>query len=279
MDHLVTTEWLAAELGKPDLLLFDATDYLPGQGKDGHTEFLRAHIPGARRFDINQIADPDSDLPHMVPSAGRFARLVGALGVSNGSRIVFYDQNMMMWATRAWWMMGLFGHDQAAVLDGGLGKWQAEGRPVETGEAAPATPATFRPGLRAGRLRGIGDMLGNLGSKAELVLDARPAGRFDGTAPEPRPGLPSGHMPGSANLPASALLAPDGTLLPPDQLRPRFAASGVDGTRPVITTCGSGVSATLLAFGMHVAGMPTPAVYDGSWTEWAGRPETPKETR
>ena len=279
MTDLVSTEWLAAEMGEPDLLVFDATDYLPGQGKDGRAEFLRAHIPGARRFDINEISDPDSDLPHMVPSAGRFARLVGALGVSNASRIVFYDQNAMMWATRAWWMMGLFGHEGAAVLDGGLVKWQAEGRKVESGEAAPAMPATFRPDLRAARLRGIGDMLGNLATKAELVLDARPAGRFDGTAPEPRPGLPSGHMPGSANLPAGALLAPDGTLLPADALRQRFADAGVDGARPVITSCGSGVSATLLAFGMHLAGMPTPAVYDGSWTEWAGRPDTPKETR
>ena len=277
MDLLVSTEWLAAELGTPDLVVLDATSFLPGQDKNAEAEFQRAHVPGARRFDVDLIADPESDLPHTVPSPARFAKLVGALGVSNRSRVVLYDQNGTMWATRAWWMLGLYGHDEAAVLDGGLPKWEREGRPVETGPAKPAAPATFTPAWRATRVRGIGDMMAAANSP-DLVLDARSAGRFTGAAPEIRPGLASGHIPGSRNLPSSALLAPDGTLLPPELLRQKLAAVGVDGSRPVVTTCGSGVSATLIAFSMARAGLPAAAVYDGSWTEWGGRPDTPKET-
>ena len=277
MDILVSTEWLAAELGTPDLVVLDATSFLPGQDKNAEAEFQRAHVPGARRFDVDLIADPESDLPHTVPSSARFAKLVGALGVSNRSRVVLYDQNGTMWATRAWWMLGLYGHDEAAVLDGGLPKWEREGRPVETGPAKPAAPASFTPAWRATRVRGIGDMLAAANSP-DLVLDARSAGRFTGAAPEIWPGLASGHIPGSRNLPSSDLLAPDGTLLPPEMLRQKLDAVGADGSRPVVTTCGSGVSATLIAFSMARAGLPAAAVYDGSWTEWGGRPDTPKET-
>ncbi len=273
MDILVTPEWLAGALGAADLVVLESTKYLPNEGKDGHQAFLNAHIPGARYFDLDVIADIDSDLPHMVPSAGRFARLVGALGVSDSSRVVFYDQNATMWATRGWWMMGLFGHDNVAVLDGGLAAWQAAGHPVETGEPAPATPGHFTPRLRAARLSGLGDMLGT----DALVLDARSAARFAGRSPEPRPGVSPGHIPGAVNLPYSTLVAPDGTFLPPDALRAKLAAVGAD-ARPVVTSCGSGVSATMIAFALARAGLPQGAVYDGSWAEWGASPTTPKET-
>jgi thiosulfate/3-mercaptopyruvate sulfurtransferase len=274
MDPLISTDWLADQLSAPDLVVFDATRYLPTDGKDGAEEFARAHIPGARFFDIDVIADPDTALPHMVPSPGRFERLMGGLGVSNASRVVFYDQKGIASSPRGWWMMGLFGHDQASVLDGGLPKWLREGRPVEAGLPAPPAPAAFQATFRATRLRGIGDMLAG----GELVLDARPAGRFAGSAPEPRPELPSGHIPGSRNIPSSSLLHPDGTMLDPAALRASFAAAGADGTRPIVTSCGSGVTATILSLGLLRAGLPQGAVYDGSWTEWAGRPDTTKET-
>ena len=226
MDALVSTEWLAAHLHDPDLLVFDATKYLPTDGKDGLTEFGRAHIPGAGFFDIDAVADPDTKLPHMVPAPGRFERLLGALGVSNASRVVFYDQKGIASAPRGWWMMGLFGHDEAAVLDGGLPKWLGEGRATEAGPPAVPPPATFQAMFRATRLRGIGDMM-HLDPNA-VVLDARSAGRFDGTAPEPRPGLPSGHMPGSRSLPFTALLFA-GQILPLGLL-----AAGLLGRGPVL---------------------------------------------
>jgi thiosulfate/3-mercaptopyruvate sulfurtransferase len=275
---IVSTQWLAAHLHDADLVVFDATKYLPNEQKDGRTEFLAAHIPGARFFDIDEIADRDTDLPHMVPTPGRFASEVAALGVSNASMVVFYDQKGLASAARGWWMMGLFGHDRAAVLDGGLPKWRAEGHPVASGEPGPPPAAAFRADFRAGRLRGIGDMLENVASQSALVLDARAAGRFSAQLPEPRPGMRAGHIPGSRNLPYGELLAADQTLLPPEQLRARLAAAGVDGTRPVITSCGSGVTATILTLAMVQAGLPPGAVYDGSWTEWGGRSDTPIET-
>ncbi|HEY6430595.1 MAG TPA: 3-mercaptopyruvate sulfurtransferase [Acetobacteraceae bacterium] len=278
MQPLVSTDWLATELGKPDLLIFDATKYLPNEDKDGRTEFLAGHIPGARFFDIDEVADPDTDLPHMVPAPGRFAKLMGALGVGNESRVVFYDQKGLASAARGWWLMGLFGHDQAAVLDGGLPKWRREGRPVETGAPPSPKPATFRPDFRAARLRGIGDIRDNLRRHTELVLDARAAGRFSGQIAEPRAGMRSGHIPGSASLPYTDLLTPDGTFRDQASLRTRFAAAGVDSTRPVVTSCGSGVTACILTLGLRLAGLPEGAVYDGSWTEWGGRPDTQVET-
>jgi len=277
MGPLVTTDWLAAELGKPDLVVFDATKYLPNEPKDGKAEFLKAHIPGARYFDIDEVADPDTDLPHMVPTPGRFARLMGAMGVSNATRIVFYDQKGLASAARGWWLMGLFGHDNAAVLDGGLPKWMQEGRPTQDGPAAAPAATSFRPDYRASRLRGVGDVIRNVETQAELVLDARAAGRFTGATPEPRAGMRSGHMPGAASLPYTDLLNADGTFRPVADLKARFAAAGADGSRPVITSCGSGVTACILTLGLRLAGLPEGAVYDGSWTEWGGRPDTKVE--
>jgi thiosulfate/3-mercaptopyruvate sulfurtransferase len=277
MGPLVTTEWLAQELDKPDLVVFDATKYLPNEPKDGHGEFIRAHIPGARYFDIDQMADTDTDLPHMVPTPGRFARLMAAAGVSNTSRIVFYDQKGLASAARGWWLMGLFGHDDAAVLDGGLPKWMKEGRPVEDGEPPDHEPGYFRPDYRAGQLRGVGDILRNVLTRQELVLDARAAGRFTGAVPEPRVGMRSGHIPGSASVPYTDLLHPDGTFRSPGEVRALFEAAGVDGTRPLVTSCGSGVTACILTLGLRLAGFPEGAVYDGSWTEWGGRSDTPVE--
>ncbi len=279
MGPLVDTDWLAKEIGKPDLVIFDATMYLPNENKNGHAEFRRAHLPGARYFDIDVIADPDTDLPHMVPAPGRFARLMGGLGVSNASRVVFYDQKGLASAARGWWLMGLFGHDNAAVLDGGLPKWRREGRPTETGDPPSPQPTAYRPDYRAAKLRGIGDVLANVTSKAELVLDARAAGRFTGEVPEPRAGMRSGHIPGSASLPYTDLLNDDGTFRSADVVRARLAQAAVDGSRPVVTSCGSGVTACILTLGMRIAGLPDGAVYDGSWTEWGGRSDTPVETK
>jgi thiosulfate/3-mercaptopyruvate sulfurtransferase len=272
---LVDTEWLAERLGAPRLRVLDASFYMPAEAQDAHAHYRHAHIPGARFFDIEQVADLETDLPHMLPTPGRFARMVSALGIGNGDQVVIYDQKGIFSAPRAWWMFRLFGHARVAVLNGGLPAWRQENRPVEAGEPAPATPARFVADYHAMRVRGIGDMLENVTSQAELVLDARAAGRFDGTAPEPRPGLPSGHIPGAHNLPSSELLA-GGRMLDVDALRARFAVAGVDGSRPVVTSCGTGVSAAILTLGMVLSGLPEGALYDGSWTEWAARAETPK---
>jgi len=277
MGPLVTTDWLARQLGAADLVVFDATKYLPNEPKDGRAEFLRAHVPSARYFDIDDVADPDTDLPHMVPTPGRFAKLMSALGVGNRSRVVFYDQKGLASAARGWWLLGLFGHDDTAVLDGGLPKWLTEGRPTEAGESALPVPTQFRPDFRAARLRGVGDMLRNVSTGEEQVLDARAAGRFTGAVPEPRAGMRSGHIPGSRNLPYTDLLQADGTFRPAAEVKARLAAAGVDDSRPVVTSCGSGVTACILTLGLRVAGLPEGAVYDGSWSEWGGRADTPME--
>jgi len=277
MEMLVSTEWLAGELGKPDLVVFDCSTFLPNEPGDKHDAFRAARIPGARIFDIDRIADDETDLPHMVPTPAKFARMVGALGVSNATRVVFYDQHGLRGSPRGWWMMRLFGHDNVAVLDGGLPAWVREGRAVETGEAPAPAPATFVPDFRASMLAGIGDVKRIVADGSALVIDARAKGRFDGTAAEPRAGLPSGHMPGAANVPVSEMAGPDGRAKDPATLRAIFAAAGAAGGKPVVASCGSGVTACVLAFGMVRAGLPEPAVYDGSWTEWASRPETPKE--
>lgn len=276
MSPLVSVTWLADRLGADDLVVFDATKFLPNEGRDGAAEYTAGHVPGARFFDIDVVADPDTTLPHMVPSAGRFERLMGGMGVHNNDTIVFYDAKGIASSPRGWWLMTLFGHAQVAVLDGGLPAWRRAGQPVEAGPPPRVVPAEYRASLRNEMLRGIGDMLRQ--DTDRVVLDARAAGRFAGTAPEPRAGLVSGHMPGSISLPFTELLAPDGTMLPADALRARLRDSGVDGSRPVVTSCGTGVTATILTLAMVQAGLPAGAVYDGSWTEWASRSDTPKET-
>ena len=277
MHDLVSTEWLAEALGAPDLMILDATKYLPNEPFDGLTKYREAHIPGARFFDIDVVADPDTNLPHMAPTAGRFARLMGDMGISNATRVIFYDQKGLQSSARGWWLMKLFGHEKAAVLDGGLPKWLAEGRATESGDAKPAAPSSYTPDFRADLVRGIGDVKRIIAQGNALILDARAKGRFDGTAPEPRPGLPSGHMPGAKSVPFNELLNADFTMKDAAALRARFAAAGADGSKPVVTSCGTGVTACILALGLKQAGLGDAAIYDGSWTEWAGRPETQKE--
>jgi thiosulfate/3-mercaptopyruvate sulfurtransferase len=277
MDDLVSTEWLAGALGAPDLMVFDATKYLPNEPFDGVTKYREAYIPGALFFDIDEVADPDTKLPHMAPTAGRFARLMGEMGISNTTRVIFYDQKGLQSSARGWWLMKLFGHEKTAVLDGGLPKWLAEGRATESGDAKSAAPTSYTPDFRAGLVKGIGDVKRIIADGSALILDARAKGRFDGSAPEPRPGLPSGHMPGAKSVPFNELLNADFTMRDAAALRARFALAGADGGKPIITSCGTGVTACILALGLKQAGLGDAAIYDGSWTEWAGRPETLKE--
>jgi thiosulfate/3-mercaptopyruvate sulfurtransferase len=276
MSNLVSTEWLAANLGKPDVLVFDTTKYLPNEPFDGKTKYAEAHIPGARFFDIDEVADIENPLPHMIPTAARFEKLMAAMGVSNASRCVFYDQKGLQSSARGWWLMRLFGHDKASVLDGGLPKWQREGRATEAGTPPAPKPSQFVADFRSERVKGIGDVKTIVASGTALVLDARAKGRFDGAAPEPRPGLPSGHMPGAENVPFNELFNPDGTMKEPAVLRARFSRARVTPDKPVVTSCGTGVTACILTLGLVQAGFPEAAVYDGSWTEWASRPETQK---
>jgi thiosulfate/3-mercaptopyruvate sulfurtransferase len=277
MDTIVTTEWLAAHLRDPDLRVLDGTWHMPQLQRDPRAEFAQGHIPGAAFFDIDAIADHGTSLPHMLPTALEFAAAVGALGLGSSDRIVVYDVRGVVSAARVWWTFRAFGHDAVAVLDGGLRKWQAENRPVESGQPKPAARA-FTARLRPELVRDVEAMRANVASRAAQVLDARSRGRFHGTEPEPRAGLRGGHIPGSLNLPYETLYRPDGTLKPPDELRGAVTASGIDLGRPIVTTCGSGVTASVLALALHQLGRSDVAVYDGSWSEWGGRADTPIET-
>ncbi|MGH7313177.1 MAG: 3-mercaptopyruvate sulfurtransferase [Candidatus Rokuibacteriota bacterium] len=277
-DPLVSTEWLAQHLGDPDVRVVDATWYLPHLERDARAEHRSAHIPGAVFFDVDEIKDPQSPLPHMVPEARDFARAVGALGIGDGDRVLVYGGRFGIAAARVWWTFRVFGHDRVAVLDGGLARWRADGRPLESGPASPA-PRRFTARLRPELIRDLAAMRGNLESRCEQVVDARSSGRFLGTEREPRAGLRGGHIPGSRNLPYDRLFrAGDGTLLEPDALGQAFAEAGVDVDKPAVTTCGSGVSAAVLALGLYRLGRRDVPVYDGSWTEWAGRSDTPVTT-
>lgn len=275
---LVSTEWLARRLGAPQLRVVDASTYLPNQGRDAAREYAEGHIPGAVFFDLDASSDRSTPLPHMLPSAEDFAARMSALGIDDASDVVVYDgSGTNMSAPRAWWMFRAFGHERVAVLDGGLGAWRAEGRPLERGTVTPA-PGRFTARLNERVVRDLDAMRSNLTSKREQVIDARAAARFTGDAPEPRAGIRGGHIPGSVNLPFTDLVTPQGTVLPPDVLRRKLDAIGVDLTRPIVTTCGSGVTACCIALALELVGAPNVAVYDGSWTEWGGRGDTPVET-
>ncbi len=285
MGPLISTAELAARLGRAaadrdGLVILDATTPLPGERFDPEAAFLDAHVPGARRFDIEAFSDPDAGLPHTVPGQGRFTRLIRALGVSNDSDVVFYDQTGVVSAARGWWLLQLFGHDRVQVLDGGLPAWRAEGGAVEAGEPPPTAPGRFVSALRARRLAGLGDMM-ELSRQADSaapasgtarLLDARSRGRFEGTAPEPRAGLPGGHIPGATSLPFGELLVDGRCFRPAAELRMRFAAAGVAEGDPVVTSCGSGLTASVLSLGLAVCGLGPGSLYDGSWTEWAQAP-------
>ncbi|MBM3221160.1 MAG: 3-mercaptopyruvate sulfurtransferase [Candidatus Rokubacteria bacterium] len=273
---LVSTDWLAARLEDPTVRVVDGSWHMPQAKRDPAREFTEAHLPGAVFFDIDAIADRSSGLPHMLPAPEVFAKAVGALGIGDDDRVVVYDSRGVVSAARVWWTFRVFGHDAVAALDGGLPKWRAEGRPVTSDPVTP-TPRRFTARFRPGLVREVTRMKANLASKSEQVVDARSRGRFAGTEPEPRAGLRGGHIPGSLNLPYDDLHAPDGTLRPAPALREAFVAAGVDLTRPVVTTCGSGITASVLALALHRVGRADAAVYDGSWTEWASRPETPVE--
>ncbi len=277
-ESLVSTEWLAAHLEDPGVSLLDGSFTLPGVSPTAQENYARRHIPGAVFFDIDEIADHANPLPHMLPRPEQFAAQAGRLGLGDGQKIVVYDAAGLGSAPRVWWMLRVFGHRDVAILDGGLPKWLAEGRPVTA--AVPQPPERrFTPRFEARLVRSRAEIAANLASRRELVVDARSAARFAGTAPEPRPGLRGGHIPGSVNLPSDQLSDPrTRTVLPAAALEARLGAAGVSPDVPVVASCGSGVSACVIAFGLHLLGWPEAAIYDGSWSEWGLPGDTPVAT-
>ena len=273
MSNLVSTAWLADHLD--DVRVVDASWYMPDEKRQPGLEFEQAHIPGAVFFDIDGIADRSAGLPHMLPSPGEFSKAVGALGIGDGETVVVYDGSGMFSAPRVWWTFKAMGHDKVKILDGGFPKWKREGRAVEAGAANPK-PKSFRAAFRPEIVRDFDAVMGIVNDRSAQMVDARSAARFNAQEPEPRAGLRGGHMPDAINVHYRKLIADDGTLKPAAGLREAFA--DVDLTRPVVTTCGSGLTAAILMLGLAEIGKTDVALYDGSWTEWGGRPEAPVVT-
>jgi thiosulfate/3-mercaptopyruvate sulfurtransferase len=276
-DPMVSTDWLASRLDLDDLVVLDATWFMPPTTRDADAEYAEKHIPGAVHFDIDKVADHSSPLPHMLPEPADFAIAVRRMGVQPTTRVVVYDGPGLFSAPRVWWMFRVMGHENVAVLDGGLAKWVAEGRPVEAGWIQKPH-GEFKAHFDADLVRNLDQVRTALKRGDEQLLDARAAGRFTGETPEPREGLRSGHMPGAHNMPWASIVMPDGTLAPKAALEAAFAAAGVDIDKPIVTTCGSGVSAAILSLALARLGQWRVPVYDGSWTEWGGRSDTPVAT-
>ncbi|HEY0851412.1 MAG TPA: 3-mercaptopyruvate sulfurtransferase [Bradyrhizobium sp.] len=276
-DPLVSTEWLAANLGKPDVKVVDASFKMPGVLPLPKDDYLASHIPGAVFFDVDAVSDHSNPLPHMFPSAEQFGRDIGALGIGNDDTVVIYDAGGWVAGPRAWWMFLSFGKS-VRLLNGGLKKWVAEGRKVESGQAAPK-PATFKAAFDARRVRSMQQLVANLSSRAEQVIDARANERYQGSVAEPRPGLRAGHIPGSLSLPYNNLFnAATGEMKPLDELRAAFLGAGAKLDAPIVTSCGSGVSAAVLTLALYRLGVENPALYDGSWTEWGAANGPPVAT-
>jgi thiosulfate/3-mercaptopyruvate sulfurtransferase len=275
---IVDTDWLAAHLDAPDLVVFDGSWHLPTTGRDPKAEYLAGHVPGALFFDIDDLTDEKSSLPHMLPSTVKFASRMKKMGVGDGIRIVVYDTQGLFSAARVWWTFRAMGHEDVAVLNGGLKKWSAEERELEDGPPRKRPECHYTPLLNASLVRDMYDMKDVVAKKSAQIVDARPAGRFVGSDPEPRPGLRSGHLPGARNVPSQSLLNDDGTLKAPSELGKIFAAAGIDPALPVVTTCGSGVTASILSLALAVLGQTNAAVYDGSWAEWGAENGLPIES-
>jgi thiosulfate/3-mercaptopyruvate sulfurtransferase len=273
MDSLVSTEWLADNLGHDDLVVLDATMFMPGSGRDARAEFLAAHIVGARFLDIEELSDKSHPTPHMLPRSAEFGAAMENLGVGRGDRIVVYDNSPLRSAARGWFMLRHFGASQVAILDGGFQKWTAEARPVERGEPAPRR-AEFKVDERSREVATLDQVRSGLDAQ---LLDARSTARFEGREPDPRPGVAAGHIPGSRSVPYASLYGEDGTFRDAHEIAQIFAAAGADPRAPFVATCGSGVTANSLIFAAHLLGNDATRLYDGSWSEWGADPSTPKE--